>query len=110
MAKSSTPSQMTSLELSRSIADEVKGWRNQGYHPFPSETTRQLLSHWFPSEDEADTKFHDCQRLAIETIIYLHEIRQIRSLRGLYDEFAPDKLRLFKSIADEVASTPFLKY
>src|SRR5665213_728859 len=110
MAKSSTPSQMTSLELSRSIADEVRGWRNQGYHPFPSETTRQLLSHWFDREEEMGERFHDCQRAAIETIIYLHEIRQIRSLKQLYQEQAPATLNLFKTIADEVNSTHFLKY
>jgi len=110
MAKSSAPAKSTSLILATDISNEVLGWRNQGYHPFPSETTRQLLSHWFDRDDDADAKFHECQRVAIETIIYLHEIRQIQSLRALYDAFAPDKLKLFKTIADEVAETPFLKY
>lgn len=110
MAKKAAPSQVTSLSLARTISDEVLGWRNQGYHPFPSETTRQLLSHWFDRGEEADAQFHECQRLAIETVIYLHEIRHVRSLRELYEQFAPDKLKLFKTIADEVNDTPFLKY
>ncbi len=109
-AKSSVASTIETLALPQRIEEEVKGWRNQGYHPFPSETTRQLLAHWFDRGDEADAQFHECQRLAIEAVIYLHEIRQIKTLRGLYEEFAPDRLNLFKSIADEVANSPFLKY
>jgi type III restriction enzyme len=110
MAKKTAPSQISSLALASDISGEVLGWRQQGYHPFPSETTRQLLAHWFDRDDEADAQFHECQRLAIETIIYLHEIRRIDGLRQLYDQFAPDKLKLFKTIAGEVADTPFLKY
>jgi type III restriction enzyme len=110
MAKSSSPSQATSLSVAKTISDEVIGWRNQGYHPFPSETTRQLLAHWFDRDDDAGERFHECQRLAIETIVYLHEIRQIKSLRQLYDVFAPERLQLFKTVADEVNATPFLKY
>src|SRR5882724_10382577 len=102
MAKKSAPSQATSLTLAKDISDEVLGWRNQGYHPFPAETTRQLLAHWFDRDEETDAQFHPCQRLAIETIIYLHEIRRVQSLRQLYELFAPEKLKLFKTIADEV--------
>jgi type III restriction enzyme len=92
------------------IKAEVDGWRNQGYFPFPSETTLQLLRYWFEERDEADQRFHPCQRAAIETVIYLHEIRQVRSLRDLYEQFAPEQLNLFKSIADEAAAIPFIKY
>ena len=110
MSKSSTPSRSTTLTLAATISAEVTGWRTQGYHPFPSETTRQLLSHWFDRDDDAGEQFHECQRLAIETVIYLHEIRQIKSLTQLYNDFAPEQLNLFKTIADEVRGTPFLKY
>jgi type III restriction enzyme len=110
MAKSSTPTQATTLALAKSISEEVIGWRKQGYHPFPSETTRQLLSHWFDRDDDTGERFHDCQRLAIETVTYLHEIRQIKSLTQLYADFAPEQLNLFKTISDEVRGTPFLKY
>ena len=110
MAKASVASKVSTLLLPELIQAEVLGWRNQGYHPFPSETTRQLLSHWFDRNEEAAEQFHDCQRAAIETVIYLHEIRQIHSLRELYEQFAPERLKLFKSIADEVAAIPFIKY
>lgn len=110
MAKASTPSEATSLGLARTISDEVLGWRSQGYHPFPSETTRQLLTHWFDREGEAGERFHECQRLAIETVVYLHECHRVTSLRHLYEQFAPDGLKLFKTVKDEVDATPFLKY
>src|SRR2546422_92101 len=102
MAQLSKASKVSTLALPDCISGDVTGWRNQGYHPFPSETTRQLLSHWFDRDEDAGLRFHPCQRLAIETIIYLHEIRGVRTLRQLYDQFAPERLNLFKSIADEV--------
>lgn len=110
MAKASVASKVETLALPERIEEEVRGWRNQGYHPFPSETTRQLLAHWFQREHDAGGQFHECQRLAIEAVVYLHEIRKIQSLRQLYDEFAPDRLNLFISIKKEVESIPFLKY
>src|SRR3954471_6755683 len=104
---SAGPSKVTSLALPQKIADEVMGWRHQGYHPFPSPTTQTLLRHWFEREHDEGGQFHDCQRLAIETVIYLHELRGVRTLRGLYEQFAPEQLNLFKSIADEVNPIPF---
>ncbi len=110
MAKNFPASQTATLTLARTISAEVLAWRNQGYHPFPSETTRQLLAHWFDRDEETGEHFHECQRLAIETIVYLHEIQQIGSLKGLYEKFAPENLRLFKTIADDVDGALFLKY
>ena len=110
MPRSSSPSKITALALPKAIEDEVKGWRQQGYMPFPSETTRQLLTHWFEREHDADGQFHDAQRTAIETIIYLHEVCHCRNLRDVYERFAPDRVKLFKAIADEVNSIPFPKY
>ncbi|MCI0363248.1 MAG: DEAD/DEAH box helicase family protein [Phycisphaerales bacterium] len=109
MARRITTSRAATLSLPDKIASEVEGWRNQGYHPFPSETTRQLLSHWF-AEHDTEEKFHQCQRQAIETIIYLHEIRGIRTIRQLYEEFDPSWLKVSKVVADEASSIPFMKY
>ncbi|MCX5653972.1 MAG: DEAD/DEAH box helicase family protein [Planctomycetota bacterium] len=97
-------------QLPEKIAAEVQAWRNQGYHPFPSETTRQLLSYWFDRDHEAGEQFYECQRHAIETIIYCHEVRGVRTLRQLYEEFAPEVLAASKTVADEADSIPFMKY
>ena len=110
MARRRSTAKVEALELPKRIAADVTGWRNQGYYPFPSETTRQLLDYWFEGEHEEGERFYDCQRQAIETVIYCHEVRGIRSMRQLYEEFAPERLNLFKSIADEVDSIPFMKY
>jgi type III restriction enzyme len=110
MARRKHVAQVTGLPLPASIAGEVEGWRNQGYSPFPSETTRQLLAYWFEREhDEAD-RFYDCQRKAIETVIYLHEVRGIRTLRQLYEQFAPERLTPVFNIAKEIDGIPFMKY
>jgi len=85
MARRRHTAKVSALALPERIGSEVEGWRNQNYHPFPSETTRQLLAHWFLREHDAESRFYACQREAIETIIYLHEIRGIRTLRGLYE-------------------------
>ena len=75
MARRRRTSRTEVLPLPEKIAPEVQGWRNQGYHPFPSETTRQLLDYWFDREHDAHEQFYECQRHAIETIIYCHEAR-----------------------------------
>src|SRR5579863_9827184 len=110
MPRATNPSKVTALALPETIEAEVVGWRRQGYMPFPSETTRQLLSHWFERDHDADGQFHEAQRTAIETIVYLHEICGCRALWDVYERFAPERLKLFKSIADEVNSIPFPKY
>ena len=111
MAKRSNPttSKVHQLALAAEVEAAVTAWRNQGYHPFPCETTRQLLRHWFDREDVEGPAFHECQRHAIETAIYLHEIEGIRSVRDLYDRFAPQQLKLSKLAKAEAAATPFEK-
>ncbi len=108
--RTAQPTKLPALALPPIIGQEVQGWRKQGYHPFPSETTRQLLRHWFDRDDEAGARFHDCQRWAIETIIYLHEVQGIRTLRQLYEKHDPSRLKLSKAVADEVARVSFMKY
>jgi type III restriction enzyme len=80
--------------LARAIRAEVDGWRRGGYAGV-SETSRTLLNHWFCTEhlvtdEEGNTipfRYHWAQREAIETIIYLYEMRHIRSVAELMFEF-----------------------
>ncbi len=67
-------------ELSKEILQAVKEWRSNGY-PNVSDTTKRLLKYWFHEdhifedhpdfEDGMTFNFWECQREAIETIIYL---------------------------------------
>ena len=64
---------------------EVHAWRNQGY-PGTSATSAALLKWWFETEhliENADGSFstfryYFAQREAVETVIWLHEVRKAR--------------------------------
>ena len=65
-------------------------WREANYAGV-TPTSRQLLYHWFSRShavegaDGEETQFgyYFCQREAIETLIYLYEVRGIRTISGL---------------------------
>ena len=71
----------------------VKEWRELNYYG-ASDTTRELLNYWFErphrmkaGDEEIDFRYYFCQREAIETFIYLIEVRQLRSLSSLVFDF-----------------------
>ena len=73
------------------IRKEVDGWRAQGY-PGATVTTRRLLQHWFETDHERggqEWHYYFCQREAIETLIFLYEIRRLRRLSDLAREYNP---------------------
>lgn len=67
------------------LRKQVKAWRNQGYGG-ASETSKMLLRWWFQTPhlldkyDGPSTEFQYffAQREAIETIIYLYDVRSVR--------------------------------
>jgi type III restriction enzyme len=83
----------------QSLRPLVSEWRESGYAG-ASETTRVLFSHWFERGHElrsgdgsmTEFRYYFCQREAIETFVYLREMRPtIRHLSQLIDEFGgPD--------------------
>ncbi|MBC7237890.1 MAG: DEAD/DEAH box helicase family protein, partial [Chloroflexi bacterium] len=97
------------VPLVRAIRAEVDAWRRADY-PGASETTRTLLHHWFQNEhldcgsttsavQSADQRgeaipfhYHWAQREAIETFIYLYEVRRVRNVAELLFEFGDDQL------------------
>ena len=95
------------------LQGDVEGWRNTGWAGV-TQTTAELLSYWF-EEDRGGANFHRCQREAIETIIYCHEILQIKNPYQLYEEFSPNnseiaKLARSKVLQDELNPITFPKY
>lgn len=59
-----------------------------------SVTTAELLKWWF-QDDFKDTRtfnFHEGQRAAILNVIYAHEVLGMTTLKGLYQEIAPEVL------------------
>jgi type III restriction enzyme len=64
---------------------EVKKWRDSGYDG-ACETSRALLKWWFKSQhlipksdgSVLDFQYYFAQREALETIVYLHDVRQVK--------------------------------
>ena len=62
------------LTLVNLVREDVKRWRESNYkNPSPTNTTRKLLEHWF--ERPRERPFFFCQREAVETLIFLAEMR-----------------------------------
>lgn len=68
-------------------------------YPGASDTTRELLLHWFgrshrvqtSAGDAVEFHYYFCQREAIETLIYLMEVRSLTSLSAVTADFGgPD--------------------
>lgn len=67
------------------VRSEVYAWRNKGY-PGASRTSLTLLRHWFDTEhliENADASqstfcYYFAQREAVESIIWLYEVRKAR--------------------------------
>jgi len=67
------------------VRKEVQTWRDKGY-PGASATSVTLLRHWFDTEhllENADGslstfRYYFAQREAVETVIWLHEVRKAR--------------------------------
>ena len=75
------------------IEEAVKAWRAAGYKGITA-TTRELLNYWFHSDHRLPNgrafAYHYFQREAIETLIYLWEVEQVRSRTALLERYAHD--------------------
>lgn len=75
--------------LVNKIREAVDKWRDEGY-PGATATTKELLTYWFDEDhivDGEDFKFWFCQREAIETLIYLFEIKRFDDLEPVIKEY-----------------------
>ena len=82
------------IALIKKLRADVKEWRDLNYYG-ASDTTRTLLSYWFERShratdndgEEIDFRYDFCQREAIETLIFLMEIQNIKSLASLFSNY-----------------------
>src|SRR5437867_3584371 len=88
----------TPIVIAQNLRRELADWRDAQYGG-ASDTTIELLHHWFGQDHEvtsdngerASFGYYFCQREAIETLIYLYEVREIRTLSRIFAEFGgPD--------------------
>jgi type III restriction enzyme len=75
------------------IRKAVVEWRGAKYKGATG-TSRQLLNHWFATDHRMPSggafRYHDSQREATETMIYLYEVAKTRTHRELLERFAPN--------------------
>lgn len=73
------------------IREAVAQWRTENY-PGITDTTRILLRHWFETEHRlrvgGEFQYYPAQREAIETLVWLYEVENIRRHQGLVERFA----------------------
>jgi len=82
------------IDLVGNLRSAVRDWR-EAFYIGASDTTIQLLNHWFgrahrqttPSGEDFEFRYYFCQREAIETLIYLKEVRRIECLSQIIAEF-----------------------
>jgi len=97
------------IYLAKALEGEVLAWVDQGW-PGITQTTLTLFNYWFKRDEDTIERFYDCQRRAIETIVYCCEILQARTLKDLFDRVAPEILHQHLPLKQEVESIPFPKY
>ncbi len=76
------------------LRKEIDAWRENDY-PGITSTTYELLTHWFENSHQPvfgsePFNFYFCQREAIETIIYLFEIKHFKDIIPVIQEYAEE--------------------
>ncbi|MBF2097084.1 MAG: DEAD/DEAH box helicase family protein [Gloeomargaritaceae cyanobacterium C42_A2020_066] len=82
------------IDVVNNLRAAVREWR-EAFYIGASDTTLQLLNHWFhrahrkttPEGEEFEFRYYFCQREAVETLIYLKEVRRIECLSQIIAEF-----------------------
>lgn len=96
--KGRAPSKIT---IVNNLRHELDQWRSHDY-PGTSDTTRELLNHWFLRDHlltngegvPQEFRYYFCQREAIEAFIYLMEVRRLRTLSALVAEFGGENAEI----------------
>ena len=109
MARKRRQEAFSQIYLSNALKGEVKGWVNQGW-PGISKTTHELFNYWFNRDEAAEERFYECQKHAIETIVYCHEILKPKSLQELFERICPETLYQHLPLKLEVEKVLFPKY
>jgi type III restriction enzyme len=75
------------------LREAVKAWVAGGYKGI-TDTTRILLNYWFYTDHKLATgapfKYHQSQKEAIETLIFVSEFEKVRSRKALLERYATD--------------------
>ena len=88
------------------LREAVKSWKAGGRKGV-TDTTGVLLSYWFEADHKLKTgrpfRYHDSQREAIETLIYVWEVEKVRTRKDLLERYAQNAPDLRLAQYDEFA-------
>src|SRR5713226_3700197 len=84
----------------------VAEWRTGGYQG-ATNTTRTLLNYWFRADHKLRNgqlfRYHDAQREAIETLIYVYEVARVRTRKDLLEKYVSSNIEMQLPSYDEFA-------
>ena len=95
------------LPLVNALRADVERWRETNYRNATS-VTRELLRHW--ARDDLLRRLFFCQREAVETIIYLAEIRQGGKRIGFNPQFTDENLAELVDTPNEPDIPDLIRY
>src|SRR5688500_9735437 len=82
------------IVIAQHLRGLVRDWR-EAFYAGASDTTRRLLTYWFdeshratsPAGDDFEFRYYFAQREALETLVYLKEVRRLERLSQVVEEF-----------------------
>jgi len=87
------------------LRESVDQWRDSDY-PGATDTTKELLYFWFDNDHKVGNelfRYWFCQREAIETLIYLFEVKKYLDLKPVIETYAENfKKDLFRKAVEIV--------
>ena len=100
------------LVVPHALREHVKKWRESDYEG-ASETSGTLLRHWFGREHQigaGEFRYYFCQREAMETLIYLYEVEQKRSVSDLILEYESSEKAMYAAVGIPPIENAWAKY
>ncbi len=95
------------LPLVNALRADVERWRDTNYRN-ATPVTRELLRHW--TRDDLGRRLFFCQREAVETIIYLAEIRHGDKRIGFTPQFTDEDLAKLVDTPNEPDIPDLIRY
>lgn len=85
------------------ICEEIKSWRNNGFEG-ATNTSKDLQNYWFKTDhfteqadkSQSELRYYFFQREAVETVIWLYDVRGVRDKYDLirFDAYGAEKTKV----------------
>lgn len=95
------------LPLVNALRADVKRWRESNYRN-ATNVTRELLNHW--RREDRERRLFFCQLEAVETVIWLAEIRRPGKRTGFNPQFTDENLNKLADPPDDADLPDLIRY